>query len=89
MALEDHFIHLGARRYLAEHIPNAKLVVLPGEEHIFFVGDTDAIVDEIEEFLTGCRSEADGQIRTVTVLFTDKSPQPSTRPELVSGSGRG
>jgi class 3 adenylate cyclase/pimeloyl-ACP methyl ester carboxylesterase len=67
----DRFIHLGAGRYLAEHIPNAKLVVLPGEDHIFFVGDTDAIVDEIEEFLTGYRSEAEGQVRTVTVLFTD------------------
>jgi class 3 adenylate cyclase len=67
----DRLIHLGAGRYLAEHIPNAKLVVLPGEDHLFFVGDTDAIVDEIEEFLTGYRSEAEGQVRTVTVLFTD------------------
>jgi pimeloyl-ACP methyl ester carboxylesterase len=38
------YIRLGAGRYLAEHIPNAKLVVLPGIDHLFFVGDTDALV---------------------------------------------
>jgi class 3 adenylate cyclase/pimeloyl-ACP methyl ester carboxylesterase len=67
----DRFIHLGAGQYLAEHIPNAKLIVLPGDDHLFFVGDTDALVDEIEEFLTGCRSGAEGDVLTMTVLFTD------------------
>jgi class 3 adenylate cyclase len=67
----DRHIHLGAGRYLAEHIPNAKFVVLPGEDHMFFVGDTDALVDEIEEFLTGGRSGAEGDVLTMTVLFTD------------------
>ena len=64
-------IHLGAGRYLAEHIPRAKLVVLPGEDHLFFVGDTDALVDEIEEFLVGIRSGAEGDAVTATVVFTD------------------
>jgi class 3 adenylate cyclase len=67
----DRYIHLGAGRYLAEHIPNAKLVVLPGDDHLFFVGDTDAFVDEIEEFLTGARSGAEADVKTMTVLFTD------------------
>jgi class 3 adenylate cyclase len=67
----DRYIHLGAGRYLAEHIPNAKLVVLPGDDHLFFVGDTDALVDEIEDFLTGARSGAEGDVVTMTVLFTD------------------
>jgi class 3 adenylate cyclase/pimeloyl-ACP methyl ester carboxylesterase len=67
----DRFIHLGAGRYLAEHIPDAKLVVLPGDDHMFHVGDTDALVDEIEEFLTGARSGAEGDVLTMTVLFTD------------------
>jgi len=35
------------------------------------VGDTDALVDEIEEFLTGARSGAEGDVVTMTVLFTD------------------
>jgi len=52
----NRWIQLGAGRYLAEHIPNAKFVVLPGDDHVFYVGDTDALVDESEEFLTGARS---------------------------------
>jgi hypothetical protein len=62
---------MGAGRYLAEHIPNAKFVIAPGEDHLFFVGDTDAVVDEIEEFLTGARSGAEADVMTMTVLFTD------------------
>jgi class 3 adenylate cyclase len=67
----DRFIHLGAGRYLAEHIAGAKFVVLPGEDHIFFVGDTDALVDEIEEFVVGTRSGAEADALTATVVFTD------------------
>jgi class 3 adenylate cyclase len=67
----DRFIHLGAGRYLAEHIPDAKFVVLPGDDHLFFVGDTDGLVDEIEEFLTGARSGAEGDVVLAAVLFTD------------------
>jgi class 3 adenylate cyclase len=64
-------VHPGAGRYLAERIPGARLVVLAGEDHLFFVGDSDALVDEIEEFLTGARSGADADVLTMTVLFTD------------------
>jgi class 3 adenylate cyclase len=67
----NSYIRLGAGRYLAEHIPNAKFVVLPGDDHLFFVGDTDALVDEIEEFLTGARSGAEGELVLAAVLFTD------------------
>jgi class 3 adenylate cyclase len=67
----DRAVHVGAGRYLAEHIPGAHLVVLRGDDHLFFVGDTDAVVDEIEEFLTGARSGAEADVRSMTVLFTD------------------
>ena len=67
----DRLIRLGAGRYLAEHIPNAKFVVLPGEDHLFFVGDTDAWLDEIEDFLTGVRSGTEGEVMLAAVLFTD------------------
>jgi class 3 adenylate cyclase/pimeloyl-ACP methyl ester carboxylesterase len=67
----DRFIHLGAGRFLAEHIPGAKLVVLPGEDHLYFVGDVDALADEIEEFLTGSRAGAEADVITTNVLFTD------------------
>jgi class 3 adenylate cyclase len=46
-------------------------VVLPGDDHLFWVGDTDALVDEIEEFLTGARSGAEGDVLTMTVVLTD------------------
>ena len=67
----NSYIRLGAGQYLAEHIPNAHLVVLPGDDHLFFAGDTDALADEIEEFLTGTRSGAEGDVLSMTVLFTD------------------
>lgn len=38
-------------RYLADHIPNAKLVELPGNDMMWWVGDADAIIDEIELFV--------------------------------------
>jgi hypothetical protein len=46
-------------------------VVLPGDDLLFFVGDADALVDEIDEFLTGTRSGGIGDVLTMTVLFTD------------------
>jgi class 3 adenylate cyclase len=67
----NRFIQLGAGQYLAEHIPGAKLVVLPGDDHIFYVGDSDALVDEIEEFLTGRHQAPEGEVVTTTILFTD------------------
>ena len=68
---DNRYIRLGAGQYLAEHIPDAHLVVLPGDDHLFFAGDTDVLADEIEEFLTGARSGADADVLSMTVLFTD------------------
>jgi class 3 adenylate cyclase len=68
---QDRYIRLGAGRYLAEHIPGARFVVLPGADHALFAGDVDAVVDEIEEFLTGARSGAEGEVVLAAVLFTD------------------
>jgi class 3 adenylate cyclase len=65
------FIQVGAGRYLAEHIPGARYVELPGDDHLFFVGDTDALLDEVEEFVTGGRQAPEGDVVTTTILFTD------------------
>jgi class 3 adenylate cyclase len=67
----NRYIRVGAGRYLAEHIPGAKYVELPGDDHFFFVGDVDAWIEEVEEFLTGRRQAADGDVVLATVLFTD------------------
>lgn len=56
---------------LADGIPNARLVTLSGPDHLPWVGDADAIIDEIEEFLTGSRTTATGERVLATVLFTD------------------
>ena len=52
----DTWIDVGHARYLAEHIPNATYVELPGSDHRPWLGDVDAIADEIEVFLTGRKS---------------------------------
>ena len=52
----DTWIDVGHARYLAQHIPNATYVELPGSDHRPWLGDVDAIADEIEVFLTGRKS---------------------------------
>lgn len=58
-------------RYLAEHIPGARYIELEGDDSLPFVGDSDAIVEEIEEFLTGGRSGGELVRALLTVMFTD------------------
>jgi pimeloyl-ACP methyl ester carboxylesterase/DNA-binding winged helix-turn-helix (wHTH) protein len=49
----DHLLNVEEGRYIAGRIPGARFVELPGEDHLPFVGDQDAIIDEIERFVTG------------------------------------
>jgi pimeloyl-ACP methyl ester carboxylesterase len=58
-------------RWIAGQIPNARFVELPGEDHLPWVGDSDAVLDEIEEFLTGVRPSPESNRVLATVLFTD------------------
>jgi pimeloyl-ACP methyl ester carboxylesterase/DNA-binding winged helix-turn-helix (wHTH) protein len=58
-------------RYIAEHIPGARYVEFPGEDHFPWVGDADPILDTIEEFLTGARATRDVDRVLTTILFTD------------------
>jgi pimeloyl-ACP methyl ester carboxylesterase len=58
-------------RYLARTIPDAKLVELSGADHIVFLGDPDAVADEIEEFVTGVRPPVATDRVLASVLFTD------------------
>lgn len=67
----DTLIRIEHSRYMAERIPNAKLVELPGQDHLWWFGDQDAIVDEVEEFLTGTRQVPEPDRVLATVLFTD------------------
>jgi class 3 adenylate cyclase len=58
-------------RYVAEHISGAKWVKLPGEDYLFFVGDTAPMLDAMEEFLTGSLTARYSERVLATVLFTD------------------
>jgi pimeloyl-ACP methyl ester carboxylesterase len=71
--LENRFIPIDHGRYLAQHIPNARLVELPGADHAVFLDSAvgPVMVDEIEEFLTGTRVSADQTRMLTTLLFTD------------------
>jgi class 3 adenylate cyclase len=65
------FAHSAGSRYLGAHIPGAKVVELPGNTYWPYLGDQDAILDEIEEFLTGVRPVSAPDRALMTVLFTD------------------
>lgn len=67
----DKTIDIGQGRYLAEHIPDAKFVELSGDDHLWWVGDSEAIVDEIQVFLTGEQPPVEVDRVLATVLFTD------------------
>jgi class 3 adenylate cyclase len=58
-------------RYLAEAIPGARWVELPGEDFALWAGDLTALADEIEEFMTGHRSGLEATKVVTTVMFTD------------------
>jgi tRNA A-37 threonylcarbamoyl transferase component Bud32 len=53
--LGDRDSSIEEARYIAARIPGAKLVELPGEDHLWWVGDSDRVLGEIEQFLTGAR----------------------------------
>jgi len=65
---EDQCLKVEEGRFVAERIPGAKFVELPGDDHLPFVGDQDAILDEVEEFLTGVRHRAEPDTVLATVM---------------------
>jgi pimeloyl-ACP methyl ester carboxylesterase len=68
---DDRDVKVEEGRWIAARIPGAKYVELPGDSHTLWGGDTDAVVDEIQEFLTGVRPVPEPDRVLATVLFTD------------------
>lgn len=67
----EPLFHLAHGRYLAEHIPDAKLVETPGHDSLYWVGDTSMLLDEVEEFVTGSRIGHRPDTAIATMLVTD------------------
>jgi pimeloyl-ACP methyl ester carboxylesterase len=67
----DQDVMVDEGRWIASRIPDARFVELPGSDHLMWAGDAEAILDEIEEFLTGVRRAPAADRVLTTVLFTD------------------
>jgi class 3 adenylate cyclase len=69
--LGDLDVKVEEARWIASQISGAKLVELPGDDHLIWAGDVDELVDEVEHFLTGVRPVRDPDRVLATVMFTD------------------
>jgi class 3 adenylate cyclase/esterase/lipase len=78
----DRLVNVRQGRWLAEHLPNAKLVELPGNDHIPYYENPEKTLGEVQEFLTGTRYAPEPQRTLATVLFTDIVDSTRTAAEL-------
>lgn len=69
--VDDRVIDVHNGRYFADKISGAKYVELAGQDHWWWVGDADAVIDEIQQWITGRRKEPEIERVLKTVLFTD------------------
>lgn len=67
----DRTLRVDEGRYLASHIPGARFVELPGDDHLPFVGDQDAVLDAIETFLRGLGQADESGCVLATVLWAE------------------
>ena len=67
----DRVVNRRAGEELASQIPDARYVELPGIDHVPWAGDSEAVLGEVEEFLTGARSVPEPDRVLATVMFTD------------------
>jgi class 3 adenylate cyclase len=67
----ERVVDIHHARYMVERIPGAKLIELTGIDHNYLVGDRDALLDQVELFLTGARHVHEPERVLATVLFAD------------------
>jgi class 3 adenylate cyclase len=67
----DRLVNVRNGRWLAEHMPNARLVELPGDDHILWYEEPELALGEIQEFLTGTHYTPEPERALATVVFTD------------------
>ena len=68
---DNRFIRAGHATWLAEHVPRARLAMLPGRDHVLWAYPNGDLLAEIEEFVTGERSRGSGSRQLAAILFTD------------------
>jgi len=78
----DRLVNIGNGRWLADHLPNARLVELPGDDHILWYEHPELTIGEVQEFLTGTRDEPEPERRLATIVFTDIVDSTRTASEL-------
>jgi class 3 adenylate cyclase len=71
LVLHNHYADSPRARYLADHIPGARLVAVPGDGTLFFGSATEPVISEVAEFLTGEQLPTEVDRILTTVLFTD------------------
>jgi class 3 adenylate cyclase len=67
----DRVVYVEEGRFLAERIPGAKYVEIPGTDHWPWNGDSESILQEVKQFLTGTREISEPERVLTTVMFTD------------------
>lgn len=68
---DDRDVNVDEGRWIADRIPGARFVELPGGDHVFWASGADDVADAIQEFLTGARPAVEIDRFLATVLFTD------------------
>lgn len=84
----DRNISIQQARYMAARMPSARLVELPGDDHMLWFGNNDTLIGEVEEFLTGVRHEPEPDRVLATVLFTDIINSTERAAEMGDGKWR-
>jgi len=85
---EDRLLSIDEGRYVASRIPGATLLELPGEDHLPFVGDQDAMLDAIEGFLTRGHGTVDAD-RVLATIVTARIAAVGTAAPAVAALGAG
>ena len=68
---DDGLVPVSHGRHIASQIPDARFVELEGIDHLPFVGDAEAVLAEVQDFLVGSRTPTPRQRRLLTLVFTD------------------
>ena len=69
--VDEVAVDVSHSRYMAEHIPGARYLELPGSDHLPWIGDVEPIVAEAQELVTGTRPEPEPDRVVATVMFVD------------------